>query len=522
MFNRRFFLKSGALATMAAGLKPGSSQAFVPAHLWDKYDFGGGPPVKDRLNQGPFPQYPPEEVVPGSSVVMATTPTKEIVPGFGKGLVTYIAGDLLAPKVPGETLEQTIEKLAQIPMGQKLYIRLTWRELQKQRGKLEMPDYWRLTLEMARKYNKRVAFRVFLSNPDIPEPSLPDFVLAKVPMVKLEGKWEGAPNSVRHQKVHLEPRYDHPFFQEAFREFDGLMAAEYNGHPLIEFTDTIMYGFWGEGHTWPYHNTPFPDSTTATRTWMSMLESQLSHWTKTPLVTNTQPDYSRVGNSDMLDRTIRSHNWLRTDTIFIENEQIEALSNRPPWIAAVCEVGMSDGTPQSLRIEEGVPHTENIIAHVMDVGANYWSLWNWHKIDADNIMRYYHQYPEGIDTIARAVGYKVRPSLVWAYSKDGHDGVIVGVVNDGIAGVPGILRLILESPEGKVMASGCLDPGYPIPHRVRQGQMILPSGVSWKGLKLKAELEVKGVCYPVSWACKQKLNPDGSLTLRAMKGFGDD
>ncbi len=105
-----------------------------------------------------------------------------------------------------------------------------------------------------------------------------------------------------------------------------------------------MYGFWGEGHTWPFTNHPFPDYATAERTWVRMFEIQLEHWKKTPLVTNTQPDFSRVGNSELVDRTIRSHNWLRTDTIFIENEQIEAISNRPPWVAAVLEVSMTDGT----------------------------------------------------------------------------------------------------------------------------------------------------------------------------------
>ena len=60
-----------------------------------------------------------------------------------------------------------------------------------------------------------------------------------------------------------------------------------------------------------------------------MFDTQLKHWTKTPLVTNTQPDFSLVGNSELVDRTIRSHNWLRTDTIFIENMQIESISNRP-------------------------------------------------------------------------------------------------------------------------------------------------------------------------------------------------
>ena len=38
--------------------------------------------------------------------------------------------------------------------------------------------------------------------------------------------------------------------------------------------------------------------------------------------------------------------------------------------------------------------------------------------------------------------------------------------------------------------------------------------IDWKGLKLRAEIEVKGMRYPVRWACHQKLNDDGSLTLR--------
>jgi hypothetical protein len=33
-------------------------------------------------------------------------------------------------------------------------------------------------------------------------------------------------------------------------------------------------------------------------------------------------------------------------------------------------------------------------------------------------------------------------------------------------------------------------------------------------MKLRADIEVKGVRYPVRWACKQPLNADGSLTLK--------
>jgi hypothetical protein len=44
--------------------------------------------------------------------------------------------------------------------------------------------------------------------------------------------------------------------------------------------------------------------------------------------------------------------------------------------------------------------------------------------------------------------------------------------------------------------------------------LMLPAGTQPAGLKLKAELEVKGVRHPIQWACRQKVNEDGTLTLR--------
>ena len=172
------------------------------------------------------------------------------------------------------------------------------------------------------------------------------------------------------------------------------MAAEFDGNPLIEFIDTFMYGFWGEGHTWPFATIPSRLSNRGAHL-DQMLEVQLEHFKKTPLLTNTQPDYSRVGNSELLDRTVRSNNWIRSDTIFIENEQIEALSNRPPWIAALLEQGLPGKPPDPGAGHEGISPAENMIAHVIDIGANYWSLWNFHQISAKNLMSYYQAYPAG-------------------------------------------------------------------------------------------------------------------------------
>ena len=515
---RRDFLKSSVALAVAAELGATKTQGFVPAHNWEKYDFGSGPPVTDRLNQGPFPQYPPEALIPNDEVLMTTTPSEEVVPNYGKGLITYITADMGTEEIKSDNIPEAIEELVRFPLGQHLYVRPTWREIQPRPGRLVLPDYLQLVFNLAKKNNKRVGLRIQMSAPDYwHQPALPDFVVDKVPTVELipdEKEKKAAARFMQNPYSRYQPRFDHLFFQQAFSELVGLLAAEFNGNPAVEFVDTFLYGFWGEGHTWPFVNTPFPDYQTAEKTWVKMLEVQLEHFTKTPLMTNTQPDYSRVGNSEVLDRTIRSYNWIRSDTIFIENEQIETLSNRPPWIAAALEQGIPAKSPDSFPLEEGLSPAENMIAHVIDVGANYWSLWNFHAISARNLMGYYQAFPKWFDQINRRIGYRVRPSMIWSYEDGGYVGLIIGFANDGIAGVPGVLRVTVESDDGKVLKSGCLDPGYPLPGKLRQAQLVLPQGTKFQGLKLRGEIEVKGMRYPVRWACHQRLNHDGSLTLR--------
>jgi hypothetical protein len=164
--------------------------------------------------------------------------------------------------------------------------------------------------------------------------------------------------------------------------------------------------------------------------------------------------------------------------------------------------------------EEDVSPTENMIAHVIDVGANYWSLWNFHAISAKNLLACYQAFPKSFDQINRRIGYRVRPSMIWSYEDNSYLGLIIAFANDGIAGVPGVLRVTVESADGKVLKRGCLDAGYPLPGKLRQAQFVLPQGTQFTNLKLRAEIEVKGMRYPVQWACRQKLNEDGSLTLR--------
>ena len=499
---RRDFIQAAGAAAFWASAR--SRAAAV--HNFDGYDFGPGPPVSQRLYQGPFPT----EHYAGWQVVMATTASAEVVRNFGMGLVTYLCDEVGPAAKPGETLAQSLEELARIALGTKLYVRVNWKDVQRKQGKLDLCEHWQLAFDLAKRYDKRLGLRVMMSNPDIEGTALPPFLAERVPMIEL-GEWQN--------RRRYEPRYDDPRFQAAFAELVGLLAHEYDGHAQVEYVDTAMYGFWGEGHTWPLERNPFPDSATAEATFVKMLERQLQHWKKTPLATNTQPDFSKVGNFELVERSVRSHNWLRTDTIFIENEQIEALSNRPPWTGVTVEVPMADGSPESLHMNEGVTLTDNVIGHVRDVGAHYFSLWNWHRIHADGIKRYYAQYPDALNQLARSIGYRVRPSWIWTYDAGNETGLILGMVNDGIAGVPGVLCLSVLNEAGLVLASGSLDAGYPLPGKVRQAKLPLPRGTDWKGLRVKSEIEVKGQRYPVRWACRESLETDGALRLRSTPGI---
>ncbi len=503
MRRRDFFRASAA----AAGLD-------VPQHLWQGYDFGPGPRVTDRLNQGPFGIEQDE----GWYTIATTTPSYGPVRNFGLGLVGYTweeGGPSLAARRGQETLEQHVERMANLPCVDVLYIRCDWRDVQSRPGRLDLSPIWQLTFDAAKRKGLRVAFRVQLSSPNFQPKQLamPDFVQKKVPLVNVGRSARRRPGDFDY----IEPRYDHPEFQKAFRELTELLAAEFDGNPLMEFVDLMMYGFWGEGHTSDIRN-PFPDYLTAEKTFAGMTQLQIDSFRRTALAVNTQPDISNVGNREVQDLCVRAGCWLRSDSVIVdEPEQIEELSNRPPWLAVV----MEDGGKRQYSTEAkdlepdaaGISRLENTILHALDVGANYWSLWT----ESANVARFFARYPNALKQLQQRLGYRVRPSWIWQRKRYGADELVVAFANDGVAGVPGVLRVYAETADGKMKAGGGLDAGHPFAGRLRQASFVLPQGLAGSSVVLRAELETKGGArWPVRWACAQPLNPDGSLTVQLM------
>jgi hypothetical protein len=496
---RRAFLGTGVSAAIATG---------APAPRWGGCEISPPHTPSDRLDQGPFDIDQDE----GWRTLVTTTPSHAHIRNYGLGFVGYTweeNGPALGVRKGLETLEESVDRMASLPFVDVLYIRCDWRNVQTGPGRLNLHPVWELTRDAAKRHGLRFAFRVQLSNPEIEpeEIALPAFLRDKVPMAPI-GRLP------RHGKnvEFVEPRYDSPAFQKAFRELNELLAARFDNDPLVEWTDLMQYGFWGEGHTSNLPN-PFSDFLTAKQTFQNMTRVQLETWKRTPLAVNTQPDISRVGNREVLDMAVRAGCWLRSDSIIVEEPiQIEELGNRPPWLPVIMEDGyLRDYDITKIPVDDaGVNLRENAMLHVLDLGANYWSLWT----EAQNLATYNDKYPDGFRALQQRMGYRVRPAWIWQRKRFNTFEVIVGVANDGVAAIPGSLRLILQSSDGKYRQSGSLDGGHPYAGKVRQASFILPRDLNRGELKLTAELETSGrIRRPVRWACAQPLSADGSFPI---------
>jgi len=503
MTGRREFIKAGAALSLLSSA--GETALTAPP---------AAPPLAepDRLDQGPFGIEQDE----GWYTVATTTASAAPLRNYGTGLVGYTweeNGPALAVRRGEARLEEAVEALARLPFVDVLYIRCDWRDVQSRPGRLDLAPVWALTLDAARRHGLRVAFRVQLSNPEIQPDrlALPDFLQTKIPLVPLRRRG-GKPGPTR-----VEPRYDDPEFQRAFGELVDLLAAETDGRPIFEFADLMMYGFWGEGHTSDWAS-PFPDRATAERTFLEMTRRQMAAWKRLPLAVNTQPDISETGNAAVLEEAIRGGCWLRSDSIILDEPiQIEQLSGRPAWLAVVMEDGYhrhyrTDG-PRYGVDAAGVDVIEHAVRHCLDLGGNYWSLWT----EAENLARYHEVHPAGFTALQQRMGYRVRPSWVWQRKREGGTELVVAFANDGVAGVPGTLHVVVESAEGTVRTGGALDPGHPYGGRLRQASLRLPRPLLEGGtVRLRAEIESKGTRRPVRWACAQPVEADGSLAVRLL------
>jgi hypothetical protein len=195
--------------------------------------------------------------------------------------------------------------------------------------------------------------------------------------------------------------------------------------------------------------------------------------------------------------------------------QIEELANRPPWLAAILEDGYFRSYDASkLAVDaSGVNELENYMLHALDLKANYWSLWT----ESEHLISYNEHFHRGFERLQTNMGYRLRPSWAWQRKRSGTSELVIAISNRGVAGVPGVLWLQIESHNSTFKLRGTLDPGYPHGGCLRQASFLLPHGYVGK-VHLSAEIEIRpGVLKPVAWACEQPGNADGSISIDVKK-----
>ena len=74
--------------------------------------------------------------------------------------------------------------------------------------------------------------------------------------------------------------------------------------------------------------------------------------------------------------------------------------------------------------------------------------------------------------------------------------------------------MIAETNEGRTLAGGAIDAGRPHGGGVRLASLRLPAGLAGETVRLRAEIETRGVRRPVRWACAQPLETSGALAVR--------
>ena len=90
----------------------------------------------------------------------------------------------------------------------------------------------------------------------------------------------------------------------------------------------------------------------------------------------------------------------------------------------------------------GVNPLEPTILRVLDVGANYWSLWT----EGTNLRRCHEKYPHGLQSLRQRLGYRVRPSWIWQRKRYGTSELVVAFADPSAGHVPSRLNRMARSP----------------------------------------------------------------------------
>jgi len=497
---RRDFLKGTALATGALVTQSWRSENTIS----QKEDL----PLRNEEN---------------ASYLAFFDPVEGPVPNPGMGVSGYVYSDHMYKafsneernrviKLPPLELDrQSFERFVNLPCIDNLYIRYDWKDVQKQRGKLFIPDAWKWLLEASEKTGKRWSFRVMNCNKESMTPnSLPDFLQGKLKMVSY---WNGTDS--RGPETKYFPEYSEDYLNY-WGELVAMLGEEFDNHPLLEYADISGYGFWGEMHHFAQYKPNelqknyqpgIPEQVEAIID--RLIKDHLKAFPKTPAVLNLHAAEYKAGIRAFEEGLC----WPRRDSFEwgFSTTEVRVAQGLMPGSAMVWEVlrpGMTFSKDSEIKPDSLFP----IPQRYFDISANYASMgFNpWDAIWASENCQSIYQL------LQQKIGYRLRPSIVWHRKLHNKTEIALGLRNDGCVAPPGQITIEALFENGK-KAELKLPLGEPAPGAMKIYTLPFHGDISdfesEKKVELTMKLQMKGKSAPVQWAVKNSLS-DNNLSLK--------
>jgi len=434
------------------------------------------------------------------------------VPNPGMGVNGYVFSDHMhvgyteaewnrTQGLPPQSLNRaTFDRMMELPYNDNLYIRFEWRDVQKQRGKLELPEAWKWVLEAAEKQGKRWSFRIMNCSPhSMSENGLPEFLQGKLKMIPY---WHA--DNVPGPRPKYFPEYSNDYLNW-WGELVSLLGEEYDNHSLLEYADISGYGFWGEMHHFARYTPDGPviNYQPGTPERVEAIVERLIHdhleaFPKTPAALGLHTaDY--VAGQRAFERGLC---WPRRDS-FMSNfstAETRLAEGLTPGSAMIWETIIPSIKSQTDRVNISQRYFD-IAANYIAVGFNPWdTIWaHEHCLDTYEILE-------------QRIGYRLRPSIVWRRRiANGKDEIAIGLRNDGCSAPPGQLTIQASFPDGS-NSTAVLPMGEPTPGAMKIYGLPLLANADKCGadkmIGLSMNIQIKGKNYPVQWAVNKGQTTD--------------
>lgn len=384
-------------------------------------------------------------------------------------------------KPPFSLTRNMLQEVTTLPYIDNIYIRVGWKDVQQEKGKITLSPDFEMALEEAEKAGKSWGFRVMQCSPSNPDKHLiPKFLEDRLPMVPMEDDGTYGP------KPKLMPACTEEYLKY-WEEMMFLLGEELDGDASLEYADVSGFGYWGEGHHSELSSREEEDAFIA-----KLLECHDRAFVKTPMVMNLHLSEYYMSGQNYLEKGA----WTRRDSYYewFNPAQAQDGRSRRKDAAMIFETIMpglvtADNEDSAFR-----HHFLDTADSMCDYGANYATV-GFNPMDT---LYAAHMVPQVFTPFSERLGYRLRPSIIWKYTEEEKDYLALGMVNDGCANPPGEVTFLAES-EGKT-AEKAVNGGI-----FGEGMVLvkvpLPAGHSNR-VRLRMKLKMKGKEYPARFAAE--------------------